>query len=272
MTMLLRSIKTVGSIVTLVFLAGGLACVTAPDEPEFDNPLDPDTPDYIPPGTTIVTAPIGTVNQSSVTLSWQGSHELLDFSWRLDDRPWSQWGNDTSIVLEYMDEGDHVFEVKSRYATGDEETTPVRVEFTVDAVPDQSILLYPYRVVPVEGEPLAVELQAHGVTGLTALEVVLQYNTTALDPDTAQAGPFLARDGGTVVAFSDLGASWRVNVGVLQGPISGTAGSGAILTFRFDVLQEYDGTLTLSVVDARGPNDEEVEFAVVRGGVLEVGE
>ena len=120
-------------------------------------------------------------------------------------------------------------------------------------------------------EPLEVELQAHGITGLTALEVVLTYNTTALDPDTAQAGPFLARDGGTVVAFSDLGASWRVNVGVLQGPSSGVAGSGTILTFKFDVQQEYDGTLSLSVVDARGPNDDVVDLDTVRGAVLEVG-
>ncbi|UCD37149.1 MAG: hypothetical protein JSW54_09975 [Fidelibacterota bacterium] len=270
--MVARLIKIVGTGLVLVLVAGWWSCVSPPGEPEFDNPLDPEGDDYIDPITTIVTTPPGTVYESSVTISWQGSHELLEFSWRLDSQSWSAWASDTSITLEYLDEGDHLFEIKSRYATGEEETSPVQVEFTVDAVYNQSLLLYPYRVELVSGQPLEVQLQAHDMPSLTGVEVTLAYDGTSLQPDTALTGPFLAKDGGTTITFSEVGETWNVSTGVAQGPATGVSGSGTIITFRFDVLRVANSALTLSVVDARNPNDEEVEILMVRGSVVEVGD
>lgn len=267
-----KIVKTIGVISGFILVMVMLSCVTTPEEPEFDNPLDPDIPDYVPPFTTLVTVVEDVITTSSLTLTWRGNQLECEYAWRLDDDDFTDWLTDTTLILEYLDEGDHVFEIKCRYPTGDEEETPLQVQFTVDAVPDQSLILYPYRVEVVTGQPLVVELHAHGITGLTGLEVELAYNGTSLRPDTALTGPFLAKDGGSTIAFSEVGAAWSVSTGVAQGPATGVQGSGTILTYRFDVLQVTGSTLTLTVVDARGPDDEAVTIATVRGGVVAVGE
>ncbi|MFC1547219.1 cohesin domain-containing protein [Candidatus Neomarinimicrobiota bacterium] len=269
---MLKPVKTIGAILGFGLMLVMLSCVTTPTEPEFDNPLDPDIPDYVPPLTTLTTEIAPTIHTSSLTLSWQGTTLQCEYAWRLDAQPYTDWLTDTTLTLDYLDEGDHAFEIKCRYPTGDEETTPLRVAFTVDAVPNQSLLLYPYRVEAVNGQPLVVELQAHGITGLTALEVNLEYNGSSLRPDSALTGPFLAKDGGNIIAFREVGTAWNVSTGVAQGPTTGVAGSGTILTYRFEVLSMANSTLTLTVVDARGPDDEAVSIATVRGGVVEVGE
>lgn len=257
----------------LVFLAGWLGCTTTPQEPEFDNPLDPELEDYVPPQTTITASPSGTINVTTAGISWRGNNELSEFAYRLDGRPFSVWSSDTSTVLEYLDEGGHIFEVKSRYPTGNEEDTAVQATFTVDAVPPRSLLLYPYRVEITVGETFTIELQAHEITGLTAIEVGLGFDTDALQPDTVLIGPFLSKDGGTVIAFSEFEPYWHVNVGVAQGPAEGVQGSGTIISFQFEVLNlSNSSALTLTVVDARGPNDEGVELATIRNAVVGVKE
>ena len=267
-----KIVKPIGVVCGIGLALVMLSCVTTPTEPEFDNPLDPDIPDYVPPFTTLTTAVDPIIYTSSLTLAWRGNEQGCEYAWRLDDDDFTDWLTDTTLTLEYLDEGDHVFEIKCRYPTGDEEETPLRVDFTVDAVPDQSLILYPYRAEVESGQPLEVQLLAHGVTGLTGVEVNLAYNGTTLLPDTALTGPFLAKDGGSTIAFSEVGAVWNVSTGVAQGPATGVQGSGTILTYRFDVLQVTGSTLTLTVVDARGPDDEEVTIATVRGAVIRVGE
>jgi hypothetical protein len=269
---MLKLLKALGVVAGLILVLVMLSCVTTPEEPEFDNPLDPDIPDYVPPFTTLTTVVDDIIYTSSLTLAWQGNTVQCEYAWRLDDDPFTDWLTDTTLTLEYMDEGDHAFEIKCRFPTGDEETSPLRVEFTVDAVPNQSLLLYPYRAEVVSGQPLEVQLLAHDMPGLTGAEVSLAYDETSLRPDTVLTGPFLAKDGGTTITFSEVGTTWDISTGVAQGPATGVHGSGTILTFRFDVLQVTNSTLTLSVVDARNPNDEEMNIAMVRGSVVEVGE
>lgn len=248
------------------------SCVTAPDELEYDNPLDPTGDDYVLPMTTIVTAPAGTLTTTTTRISWTGSHERLEFAYRLDDRTFSTWSKDTSATLDYLDEGEHLFEVKSRYPTGIEEDSPAQVDFIVDAVPPQSLLLYPYRVEVAQGNTFIVELRAEEIAGLTVIDFTLEYDTTSIVALEATIGPFLSKDGGTLIFIEEFDPFWDVNLGVAQGPGEGVQGSGTILTFRFERIRSTKSTLTLTVVDARGPNDEEVAVATVRGAVVEVGE
>jgi hypothetical protein len=268
----LNIVKTIGVILGFILILVMLSCVTSPEEPEFDNPLDPDIPDYVPPFTTLTTVVEDVVTTSSLTLAWHGNELQCEYAWRLDDDDFTDWLTDTTLTLEYLDEGDHAFEIKCRYLTGDEETTPLRVEFTVDAVTNRSLILYPYRAEVVSGQPLEVQLLAHDIPGLTGVEVRLTYDETSLRPDTVFTGPFLAKDGGTTITFSEVGTTWNVSTGVAQGPATGVSGSGTILTFRFDVLRLDNSNLTLTVVDARNPSDEEMSMLMVRGSVVEAGE
>ncbi len=248
------------------------SCVTAPDELVYDNPLDPTGDDYVPPITTILTAPSDIITTTTARVSWSGSHERLEFAYRLDDRTFSTWSKDTSVTLDYLDEGEHLFEVKSRYPTGVKENSPAQVDFIVDAVPSQSLILYPYRVEVAQGDTFIVELRADSIAGLTVIDFTLEYDTTSIVALEATTGPFLGKDGGNLILIEEFDPYWHINIGVGQGPAGGVFGSGTILTFRFDVLTLSNSTLSLTVVDARGPNDEIVAVTTVRGTVLEARE
>ncbi len=248
------------------------SCITAPDELEYDNPLDPTGDDYIPPVTTIVTAPSGTITTTTTSISWSGSHERLEFAYRLENRTFSTWSQDTSVTLDYLDEGEHLFEVKSRYPTGIKEDSPAQVAFIVDAVPPQSLLLYPYCVEVAQGDTFIVELRADSIAGLTVIDFKLEYDTTSVVALEATTGPFLDKDGGNLILIEEFDPYWQINMGVTQGPATGVDGSGTILSFQLEVLTLSNSALTLTVVDARGPNDEEVEVAMVRGAVVGVGD
>ncbi len=245
-----------------------LSCGSSPDELIFDNPLDPEGDDFIPPVTTILASPPDTLAIATAHFSWTGSHEDLEFAYRLNDNDFSIWTLDTTITLDYLDEGDYSFQVKSRYATGVEEAIPAEANFTVDAVPPQSLLLYPYRVLATVGDTISVELQAHDIMGLTVLDFRLGYDSTAINPITSTAGPFLAKDGGSLIIIEEFDPYWHINIGVAQGPGAGVSGTGSILTFRFELVSAAEDSISVIIESARGPTDTAVEILSTRGTVF----
>ena len=90
--------KTLGNLVLILFL---FAC----GEPEFDNPVDPDNPDFEIPETVILSGPQEgeTVDASSVTFSWEGNEQAVEYAYQLNEGGWSQWTKEPSITLNYLD-------------------------------------------------------------------------------------------------------------------------------------------------------------------------
>jgi hypothetical protein len=112
----------------LLLLVGMMACETLPEEPEYDNPIIPDDPNFELPQTTITSGPSeeAVVDTHTVTFMWIGNQEGMDFTYRLYEGDWSAWSSDTSVTYAYLDEGDYLFEVKGRYLSGIEDSTGIR--------------------------------------------------------------------------------------------------------------------------------------------------
>ena len=101
----------------------------------FNNPLDDFNPDFIPPETIITNYDSlneSTIDTSSVTIFWKGNEFVKDYSYNLDSTQWSGWSADTSVTLNNLSNGFHIFYVKSRYVAGIEDETPATVTFTMD--------------------------------------------------------------------------------------------------------------------------------------------
>ena len=101
----------------------------------FNNPLDDFNPDFIPPETIITNYDSlneSTIDTSSVTIFWKGNEFVKDYSYNLDSTQWSGWSADTSVTLNNLSNGFHIFYVKSRFGSGIEDETPATVTFTVD--------------------------------------------------------------------------------------------------------------------------------------------
>ena len=62
-------------LTTLALVLAGFGCSTLPDEPEFDNPILPDDPNYEPPQTTITSGLVegAVVVNHTVTFTWAGN-------------------------------------------------------------------------------------------------------------------------------------------------------------------------------------------------------
>ncbi len=92
--------------------------------------------DNTPPETSIVTGPAGAVAEPNVVFTVTGTDNLsapagLQYSWRLDDGPWSSFTAATSITLAGLAQGAHRFEVRARDQAGNEDATPAVRDFTV---------------------------------------------------------------------------------------------------------------------------------------------
>ena len=75
----------------------------------------------------------------NTTISWKGQDpwrstpdEDLQFSWRLDDGPWSPYRRERSRMLLSLDGGEHEFTVRARDRDHNIDPTPAQVRFHVE--------------------------------------------------------------------------------------------------------------------------------------------
>ena len=104
------------------------------------------------PETAIIDAPRVLTETNSVTTirftgsDLQTSSDQLRYSWRLDNREWSEPSQETSVSLRNLLDGSHLFEVKAIDADGNEDPTPAATWFMVDSalrLPETLILNAP---------------------------------------------------------------------------------------------------------------------------------
>ena len=90
--------------------------------------------DRTPPETSIVSGPGAETTERSVRFSVAGTDvwsPVLEFSWRLDEGPWSPFAPAAVVELNDLAPGPHRFEVKARDLAGNEDPTPAVQVFTV---------------------------------------------------------------------------------------------------------------------------------------------
>jgi len=105
----------------------------------LDGPLDPTSPDYDP------TAKDTVLMGSPCSFRWtgydpDGEGEPVDFSYRLDSNPFTDWDAVTAAEYEDISSGTHFFYVKARDETG-AENFPENYKFVMNYDPDSEIVL-----------------------------------------------------------------------------------------------------------------------------------
>lgn len=95
-------------------------------------------PDRQSPETNIKIAAEKVSQPGNTVLSWEGfdmwrstPSEKLQYSYRLDQGEWSPFTHETSRTFLALDDGNHVFEVKTRDLDFNVDPTPARIAFTV---------------------------------------------------------------------------------------------------------------------------------------------
>ena len=240
-----------------------LLALSCEDALEY-NPLDPENnPDYVAPETLITLEELegSTLDTSTVTITWQGNDLVIEYAYSLNDTNWSEWSADTSVTLNYLDEGDYTFSVKGRYDSGDEDTTPDTVSFTVDMVGENGIRVFP--LLTEMSTSADVHIYAEDVESLVFFSFQIQFNPDSLSIEVEDITrgslisgiadyAFLPKEisaGLIEVSFTALGSAG----------VSGT-GSMAILPFS----AEGSGSSTLQIINP--------EYGYIDGSVEQVTE
>jgi hypothetical protein len=190
-----------------ILLIVGLMWTCSPhDELEIpSNPLDPDNPVYVSPQAEITSGPSEgeVVNATMVTFEWQGNETASEYSYSFDGSDWSDWSQIYSMSMEYLDEGDHSFQVKARSINADVQLIPTAIDFVVDAVSGPSAIVYPYLQHASPGDTLEFEIRAEEVTNLFALEVEVFIDTQYLELIEVLDGDIVDEWGGDLLQFQD---------------------------------------------------------------------
>ncbi|MEE9466042.1 MAG: cohesin domain-containing protein [Candidatus Neomarinimicrobiota bacterium] len=241
--MMAPSYKSLATAVLPVLLVAIFGCTELPDEPVYDNPLDPDNPDseYVPPETDIRTGPTegAEVNDHTVTFTWGGNELVEEYRYRLTG-DWSAWSGDSSHTFIYLDEGDYLFEVQGRYATAAEDTTPATRNFEIDDIQGPALWFSPRLVEAPAGNEFTVDLLIEDVPDIVALLAQVEFDPGQLElvgyQLHDQAGDFLTQHNGNVIALVDSAftqGSVSFNLAVTGGDQLGVKGSGTLLTLTF---------------------------------------
>ncbi|MFC1529302.1 cohesin domain-containing protein [Gemmatimonadota bacterium] len=276
-------------IVTIAGGCGTLLVPEEPDEPIYDNPIDPDSPAHVAPETDITDGPSdgSTVTSSSVTFGWRGNTGATMFQIRVTGGAygtdwqawsgmfadgWSPWTTDRSVTLNFLDELTYTFQVRAGYPSnfigGDPsewDNTPESSTFTVNAVTGPALRLSP-RVTPVSlNGTFDIDIVADGVTDLAMLNLRIVWNSSRIQYISEwDQGPFLSSNGGDVLPLGTTGEEasgvWELAIGVAGGTPPGVSGTGVIATLHFRAIATGIHTMAFvsSSTELRDPNNNPI--------------
>ncbi len=278
--MLSRAIR-----LTLVAIAGtviitGSGCDSAPAAPEYDNPIIPGDPNYVPPLTTITSGPAegAVVDTHMVTFTWRGNQAGMDFMCLLPDSTWTDFSTDTSITFRYLDEGDYLFEVSGRYSSLVEEDIPASRTYTIDDIHGPALYLYPrYQQVDV-GSEFSVEVMLEEVENVFAVKAVLEFDPAAMQVSQIEvyedSRSLLKANDGTVIPFSsydNAAGSATIEVATATGEPEGVGGTGAVGKVTFTTTATGEAHLILSATsELRDPDNVDITLNDLADAKVEV--
>ena len=239
---------------------------------EQDNPLDPGNPEYDPPVITFVSGPGGgeTISTSEATFSWDGNDLVSEYRTKINNDPWGDWADHTSITLQYLDEGGYTFSIQGRYTTEDTSAV-ISNNFSVDAVQGPALMFYPRANFSSVGSNVTFQVLAEEVTSLTAAQFNVIFDPSKLEIVSVTQGSLLQISGESIFSteFDNQAGSLSVITAALGGDLPSVDGTGVLLELVLSVKAtgtsnlEFDGTELL-----RDPDNNNISISETVNGLV----
>src|SRR3989344_4165367 len=127
--------------------ADGNSCGTETDKPIFAQDCSlPTNTDSVAPNTRIIKGPLKPAKAKMVKIIWDGSDDQtagadLEFSFRMDNGPWSPYQKIKEKEFTGLYKGGHSIEIRARDQAGNIDSTPAKISFIVD--PDTGVITGP---------------------------------------------------------------------------------------------------------------------------------
>ena len=237
-----------------------------------DNLLDPGNPEYDPPVITFVSGPGGgeTISTSEATFSWEGNDLVSEYRTKINNDPWGDWADHTSITLQYLDEGGYTFSIQGRYTTEDTSAV-ISNNFSVDAVQGPALMFYPRANFSSVGSNVTFQVLAEEVTSLTAAQFNVTFDPSKLEIVSVTEGSLLQINGESIFSteFDNQAGSLSVITAALGGDLPSVDGTGVLLELVLSVKAtgtsnlEFDGTELL-----RDPDNNNISISETVNGLV----
>ena len=249
----------------LIIVLFFIACFDTPEEPEWDNPTDPDLPTFVEPETVIDDGPAegAVVNDHTVTFQFSGNENVVEYSWKLNGGDWSDWGAVKSVTVDYLDEGDHEFQVKGRYNDIEEDESPALRAFTIDAVQGPALRFLPRKVTIVSNAVFDVDIVVEEVENLAGLQldIPLTGDLELINYQLYESGTdFLSKSCNQFLSIIDNdNGDFNAVIGRISETLPGVDGTGEVVRLTL----KYTGTINSSLSFGTGCELQDPEMNMI---------
>ena len=229
--------------------------------PIRDNPLDDEGGDYVAPTISLMDIVDGdTLYSESIEFIWEGNELVAEFRYKLDSFLWTDWNENTSTTLSYLDDGFHQLSVQSRYLNGD--TSGIEsITFIVDAVDGPALMFYPRRHFAQAGETVIFRVMAEEVTNLMMSEIHLEYDPSMLEIISISQGSFFQNSYNSIFLYeiNNEAGVIQINTTLLDGDSPSVSGTGDLAELQVKLLQSGSTTINFNGSDAFiGPENNDI--------------
>ncbi len=186
------------------------------------------------------------ITGNTATLNWTGNTFALGFSYKLERRnevdnvfmdvfDWTPWSKDSSTTLEFLDDGNYLFSVRTHFnfEKEDEES----VEFTIDEIQGSSLRISPLMQYVYNSSSFGLDLYLEEVNNIMGVEVKIQYDTGQFEFSHASWGGIVNKfhESGQVILNpepEDDNGELSLSVAFTQDGFSGT---GPLINLVFNI-------------------------------------
>ena len=206
------------------------------------------------------------ITGNTATLNWSGNSFALGFSYKLeimdeevasfqDVLYWTDWNTDSSVTLEYLDDGNYRFNVRTHFNFEKEDEKSI--EFTIDAVPENSVRISPLMQEIEIGGPNTVEFSIfiEEVQNVSGIEIECHFDADIINPDGYNWGTIISyysnNSGYEYIVPAPENNDGNVIITAAFGG-DGFSGTGSLITLSFELNSGPDGF----------PNWEQTEFLI----------
>jgi len=238
----------VSVFVLLVVTLGLVSCRSVVDSSVTSDYTNPDNPYFINPGVTFSLSfvPGDTLTTNRPTIAWTGSvFDSCEFTWTVDSIMFGGWSTDSSVTVPHLDEGRHLFEIRTRYLNGVEVDTSTTLEFYVNALPGPGLRISPpYQELPAN-ERYELDVSLEEVTNWSGGRISVRW-----DADQTRirsyylllgADALLNQHQSQIISDFDIFPdSLVLDLGLVDDLVYGINGSGPILHLSFQPLSQAD--------------------------------
>ncbi|MFH1850975.1 MAG: cohesin domain-containing protein, partial [Candidatus Neomarinimicrobiota bacterium] len=174
----------------------------------------------------------------SAWTDWMSGEMLPDYN--IPNQKYNSATGIHTLELHSLEDGQHRFEVRSKYPSDvEEDKWPVRL-FSVDALDGTALIVSPGYVYLDSGSSFIISVKAVDVTDLLGFRLVLKYDPGMLTLDEysikTEVSDLLGLSSGEILEFISTDGQngiFDVNIAVAGGTVTGITDSGILARIRF---------------------------------------